>query len=283
MSRRLIMKADDFGRTPGVSSGIRYAHQNGIVTSTSALMTRAGIADDLKLAQEECPLLEIGVHLIITSGPSLLPYEQIPSLTGGTPGFRGLEELTEDLSNIVLEQVMAEWTAQVERYVNITGKAPGHLDSHHHFSYFREDLFEGMVILAAEYQCPIRLQVPPPGCRIGGIPEHLLPEMFEYVPRLTAQYGIDSPDYFYDGWYDENATLPELKHALAAFPMGSTTEIMCHPGYADAGLLDAVEGSVYCSQRESEIKILTDPALKAFIAEQKIELINFSQLLSANI
>jgi chitin disaccharide deacetylase len=278
MSRRLIMKADDYGRTPGVSAGIRYAHQNGIITSTSALMTRPGIAADLKLAQVECPNLEIGVHLINTSGPSLLPPERIPSLTNGRTGFRGLLDLTENLEKIVFDEVMAEWTAQIERFVVITGKAPGHLDAHHHFAYFREDLFEGMARLAERYGCPVRLQLPMPGSSIGGVPDDLQPGMFQFMPRLVKKYGLRAPDYFYDGWYDENATLPELLKILASLPKNSTTEIMCHPGYVDANLLDFVEGSVYNRQRESETVILTNPALKAFLVEQRIELMNFNHL-----
>ena len=34
MGIRLIVNADDYGRTPGVSAGIRDAHQRGIVTSS---------------------------------------------------------------------------------------------------------------------------------------------------------------------------------------------------------------------------------------------------------
>jgi chitin disaccharide deacetylase len=278
MSRRLIMKADDYGRTPGVSMGIRSAYLNGIVTSTSALMTRPWIVSDLALAKAECPQLEIGVHLILTTGPSLLPPDRIPTLTAGTPGFRGLLPLTEDLEQIVLDEAMDEWRAQIELFVSLTSKAPGHLDSHHHFSYFREDLFEGMAALAAQYDCPVRMQVAPPGCSIGGIPEHLQPAMVHCIPRLIETYRLRSPDYFYDGWYDENATLPELTRVISALPAGSTTEIMCHPGCADAVLLDAVEGSIYNHERECELKILTDPALKAFLIEQEIELINFNQL-----
>jgi chitin disaccharide deacetylase len=278
MSRRLIMKADDYGRTPGVSMGIRSAHLNGIVTSTSALMTRPWIASDLALAKAECPQLEIGVHLILTTGPSLLPPDRIPTLTGGTPGFRGLLPLTEDLEHIILDEVMAEWRAQIELFVSLTGKAPGHLDSHHHFSYFREDMFEGMASLAAEYDCPVRMQVAPPGCSIGGIPEELQPAMRQCIPRLVETYQLNRPDYFYDGWYDENATLPELVKFLSTLPADSTTEIMCHPGCIDEELLDPVSGSIYNRERESELEILTDPALAAFLQEQNIELINFDQL-----
>ena len=41
MTRRLIVNADDFGLTPGVSAGILSAHRHGIVTSTTLLATAA--------------------------------------------------------------------------------------------------------------------------------------------------------------------------------------------------------------------------------------------------
>ena len=37
MSKRLIVNADDYGRTTGVVEGILRAHQQGIVTSTTAM------------------------------------------------------------------------------------------------------------------------------------------------------------------------------------------------------------------------------------------------------
>jgi predicted glycoside hydrolase/deacetylase ChbG (UPF0249 family) len=37
LSRLLIVNADDFGLTPGVSAGILDAHRHGIVTSTSVI------------------------------------------------------------------------------------------------------------------------------------------------------------------------------------------------------------------------------------------------------
>ncbi len=42
MSRRLIVNADDFGRTRGTSAGIIRAHLNGIVTGTTAMMNLPG-------------------------------------------------------------------------------------------------------------------------------------------------------------------------------------------------------------------------------------------------
>ena len=42
--RLLIVNADDYGLTPGVSRAILRAHRDGIVTSTSALALAPGFA-----------------------------------------------------------------------------------------------------------------------------------------------------------------------------------------------------------------------------------------------
>ena len=49
MPVRLIINADDYGRSPGISRGIREAHQRGVVTSTSCLMNFPNTASDIAL------------------------------------------------------------------------------------------------------------------------------------------------------------------------------------------------------------------------------------------
>ncbi|MFH2038505.1 MAG: ChbG/HpnK family deacetylase, partial [Chloroflexota bacterium] len=48
MNKQLIVNADDYGRTRGVSSGIRSAHILGIVTSTTAMMNMPGVDNYLE-------------------------------------------------------------------------------------------------------------------------------------------------------------------------------------------------------------------------------------------
>jgi predicted glycoside hydrolase/deacetylase ChbG (UPF0249 family) len=69
--KRLIINADDFGLTPGVTRGILDAHLNGVVTSTSAMMNSPHIADSLAAAQD-APKLGMGVHLVLTWGKPML-------------------------------------------------------------------------------------------------------------------------------------------------------------------------------------------------------------------
>ena len=54
-----------------------------------------------------------------------------------------------------------------------------------------------------------------------------------------------------------------------------TSEIMCHPGYVDDAFANE---SMYNRQRERELKILTDPAIKDAIQANRIELITFAEL-----
>ncbi len=52
---RLIVNSDDYGRSSEVSRGIRDAHTNGIVSSTTCMMNFPNIDADLALALQETP------------------------------------------------------------------------------------------------------------------------------------------------------------------------------------------------------------------------------------
>src|SRR5512141_2434028 len=80
MTKQLIINADDFGRTNGVSEGILRAHQDGIVTSSTAMMNMIGVTNDLSQAKTNAPNLGLGVHLTFTAGRPLLPPEWVSSL-----------------------------------------------------------------------------------------------------------------------------------------------------------------------------------------------------------
>lgn len=272
----LIVNADDYGRTPGVSAGIRRAHLHGIVTSTTAMMNMPGAEDALRQAQAECPHLGLGVHLVITSGAPLLPRQQVRSLTAGAERFPGVEEQFGRLAQIDPAEARAEWHAQIERFVAATGKAPDHLDSHHHASYVTPGLFRAMLELATEYGCAIRQPRPlrPEGST--GVPGELAAQMATFLPALQAEFKPRSPDFFCADFYDQTATLAVACAIFEALPEG-VIEFMCHPGYADEALLGAL-GSSYNRRREDEIAVLTDPALKAILARRGISLVHFGAL-----
>jgi predicted glycoside hydrolase/deacetylase ChbG (UPF0249 family) len=281
MTQRLIVNADDYGRSPGVSAGIREAHLKGLVTSTTALMNMPGVEDALRLAQRDCPHLGLGVHLVLTSGSPVLPLEQVSSLTGGKGAYPDLDGQLEHLRQLDLNEVRSEWHAQVGRFVEATGRAPDHLDSHHHFSYFTPELLRLMLELAGEYKCAIRQPV---WARVegttNGMPREIYLQVLEFAPPLMRDFGCRYPDYFDATFYDETATLDNLIDILGHLPQG-VTELMCHPGYADDVLVSGsslVAASGYSRPRENELATLTHPSGLELVTEKGIERITFAEL-----
>lgn len=270
----LIVNADDYGRTPGVSRGIRQAHLQGIVTSTTALMNMPGIEEDLRTAMKETPDLGLGVHLVLTSGKPLLPAEQLDSITGGRENFPDLEDFLRILAGADPDQAAAESDLQIRKFVSITGRNPDHLDSHHHVTFFTEALFETFLFLARRYHCAIRIPFPCQSGDCDGLPEEFHAAVREFVPRLTTAYGIAKPDRFIGTFYDEQATYEQLLLIINQLEPG-ISELMCHPGFADQALLD---GSAYNRPREREIAILSTASVRQALEERGVRLIDFSGL-----
>jgi hypothetical protein len=179
----------------------------------------------------------------------------------------------QNLPHFNINEVKAEWRAQIESFIRAAGRKPDHLDSHHHSSFFTPELFRGMLEIAKEYNCPIRNPIAYGDNPTAGMP-HVADPMSEHAPNLMKEFNARSTDTIFIDFYDEGATHAELLDILSKIEDG-TTEIMCHPGYVDEAF---AKESVYNFQRERELKILTDSSIKQAIQSHGIELITFAEL-----
>jgi chitin disaccharide deacetylase len=276
LTLRLIINADDYGRTPDISRGIRDAHLRGMVTSSTVMMNMPPALQEVKIAMKETPNLGLGVHLVLTAGKPVLPAAKIPSLVTPTGSFHKLDQLVSLAPALNPEAAKAEWRAQIEAFIAVAGKKPTHLDSHHHSSYFTPGLFQAMLELAREYGLPIRLPVAHnTGKNIEGLPEELNPPMLEFAPKLLEKFQPNSPEAFFASFYDDYATHGEFLRILGILPKNGTFEIMSHPGYVDEAF---ARESSYAFQRQTELEILTDPAMCKEVERRGIQLISFAQL-----
>ncbi len=273
-TKYLIVNADDYGRTPGVSKGIREAYQRGIITSTTAMMNMPGVETELARALKETPKLGLGVHLVLTSGTPIQPAEKVSSITGGKIRFPSLDDFTARLGTVDAEEAGAEWETQIQKFVRTVGRNPDHLDSHHHSSYLTEKLFERMLTLAQKYQCPIRSIREGQNGVYGGVSKELSDSIDTFYPGMVRRFPPVMPDHFISSFYDETATAEQLLKILEGLEAG-VSELMCHPGHADAAL---IEGSAYNRPRERELGILTSAQIRKTIKGCGIQLINFSDL-----
>ncbi len=140
--RRLIVNADDFGRSPAINQAVVRAHQEGILTTTSLMVNEAGFDEAVKLAKEN-PRLGVGLHLALLMGRSALPPERIPGLVNErgefseSPVGAGMNYF---FNPSLRGQLRAEIHAQFEKFHSTSlplDHVNGHLHLHLHPTIFR--------------------------------------------------------------------------------------------------------------------------------------------------
>jgi predicted glycoside hydrolase/deacetylase ChbG (UPF0249 family) len=274
--KKLILNADDYGLTPGVSRGIRYAFAHGALSSTTAIMNLPGTAAELEAARRETPALPVGIHLCLTLGRPITPPDEIPSLVDEAGRFFDRRAFLTHLESIRPEEAGMEWRAQIEALL-AKEISPDHLDSHHFVSYLSPGLLESMLKLAAEYSLPVR---PPAGCDMKitvlfpDLPVSVEGFLEEDAPSIIRRASIMMPDRLYIGFYDKTATFKNLLRIFDGVPDG-VSEIICHPGLADAELRQI---SDYAEERGYELGILMDSDLPRLLSDRQIDLCGYSAL-----
>ncbi len=281
MAKQLIVNADDYGRSPGVSRGILHAHRAGIVTSTTVMINQPGVEAQLAEALA-CPGLGLGLHLTFTAWRPVLPPEMIPALVDESGYFLEQHEVWARAEAVPVDQLRAELGAQVERFVALAGRLPDHLDCHH-FVHLYPPFFQVYADLAAYHHLPLRVPFPPQTDFaqaiktlpfLEGFPRDLVRGMVVTNSNLVRARRLAHPDHFIGTFFGRQAlTLDRLFGLLETLPDG-VSELMCHPGYNDP----ALASSSYRAEREIELALLTHPAVRQRIAELGIELVTFAVL-----
>jgi len=128
---RIILNADDFGSSPAVNAAVLRAHSEGVLTSASLMVAGQAAAEAVEIARLN-PLLAVGLHLVVSNGPAVLPHGAIPHLVDGRGGFpKGPFRLGLRYALIpaVKRELAAEIAAQFERFA-ATGLRLSHIDGH---------------------------------------------------------------------------------------------------------------------------------------------------------
>ena len=250
--RRLVVNADDFGRTPGVNAGVLAAHLEGIVSSTTAMILEPAAEEGIREAFARAPGLDVGLHIVLTGGgaPACAP-ESVAVLAPNGRFVRDAAALPERLPH---GEIAAEIESQIARFERVAGRPPSHLDSHHHAA-LHPDVLPVFAEIVSRRRLPARAAS-------------------ETARRALVDRGVRTPDRFLDAFYAEGATRENLLAILRALPEG-TSELMCHPARPDAALLAS---STYARDRERELAILTDRAVFAEIRRLEIDLAGFTRV-----
>jgi hopanoid biosynthesis associated protein HpnK len=132
-ARRLIVNADDFGRSHSINQAVIQAHRQGILTTASLMVNEAAAAEAVELARQN-PRLGVGLHLTLLCGRSALAPAEIPGLVNAQQQFSdrpvavGLRCF---FQGSLKAQLRAEMDAQFKKF-RATGLTLDHLNGHLH-------------------------------------------------------------------------------------------------------------------------------------------------------
>ncbi|MGH2377257.1 MAG: carbohydrate deacetylase [Candidatus Limnocylindria bacterium] len=244
--KRLIVNADDLGRSEGIDSGIARAHRDGIVTSATFMANAPGAERGAAVARAN-PELGVGVHLVLTYARPLSDPASVPSLVEPDGSFpRGPSRIV-GRGRVRSDEALREYRAQYERARSLLGREPTHLDTHH---WVQEEpaVFDALLALARATGLAAR--------HLDGRERELLRGAgVRTTDRYTREFQGPRP-------IDVPALLGLLER-IAAAGEGST-ELMCHPGEPDAEL---ERTSAYARDRVAELATLTDATVRDKVVE----------------
>lgn len=131
MTKQLVITADDFGLSKGVNAAVEKAWQEGILTNASIMPGAAAFEQAVKIAKRN-PGLQIGLHLTLVHGNSVLSSEKIPELVNSSGEFSNnpvKAGMRYFFDKNIYKQLKNEIEAQIQKVVD-TGIPISHIDGH---------------------------------------------------------------------------------------------------------------------------------------------------------
>jgi predicted glycoside hydrolase/deacetylase ChbG (UPF0249 family) len=234
----LIVNADDFGHSEGVSRGILEAARQGVVTAVGILANSPFFMEHVA-ALLPIDGVDAGVHLNLTSGRPLT--ERLAALlerTGGEfPGNTFRTAFSILAGRIGLGLIEEEWDAQIRRCRDANVRIR-FLNSHEHL-HMLPPLYRLVQRLADRHGIPFIRHTTAEWFdfhRLATLQREAVLHVFDRLDRRISRRGGPSLiGVSRSGKID----LPYLAKRLASLRRGRVYELMCHPGRPVPGEITA--------------------------------------------
>jgi len=219
--------------------------------------------DAVRLAKEN-PTLDIGCHLVMVQGNSVLePGKELP------------KDIPALIQALIRQEVPVykELRAQMMRILD-AGLQPSHLDTHKH-THLLPPVLEAVSRLAREFGVPWVRRPFDFGidAKAKWTKRTVAVGMRLAKPRFAHWLdGLKTTDHFTGFQLTGTLDGSSLLRTLAALPEG-LTEFMCHPGYLGPELREAK--TRLKQSREIELRALISPEARELITSRNIHLVNY--------
>lgn len=267
--RYLIVNADDFGLTPGVSRGIAEAMEAGVVTSASVMVNMPAWDDAVARLPALATRASFGLHLNLVTGR---PLTRATSLVDASTGeFVSLRQFAwrAVTGRLRDDDIARECEAQLARLRDV-GIPVAHADSHRHV-HMLSPVWRAIAPVLQDLRVRRPIEALPfslraPRARVKSCLLRASSLAHGSVPGAgTVRFiglSLQGSPHF----------ARELRRAIEQLPAG-TTELMVHPGFADE-VLSSIDS--YTRARERELRVLTSMAFRAWLDASAVQMTSFS-------
>ena len=279
--RFVIINGDDFGFSSGVNRAIIEAHERGVLTSTSLMVTAQAFDEAVALAQAH-PKLAVGLHLVLASGKAVLPPEQIPHLVDENGNFSNQLNQTGvryHLNSGARRELPLEIRAQLEKFRS-TGLQLSHVDGHNHI-HLNPVVLHILVKLAREFEInvirlpyeelPLTLSLDRSGFQTKLVESFLSTGLRRYGEGLLKSKGVGFVERVY-GWLQSGRMTEPYLLGLIPQIRANLVEIYSHPAFAIAG--EPTNGVLGLGP--AELDALLSDRVREMLIDNGFELTNYN-------
>ncbi len=269
--RPVVLCADDYGLSPGVSRGILHLARLGRISATGAMTNIPAFPDAAPALRELHGTVGLGLHLTLTAGA---PLGALPRLApdGRLPPLGRLMRLALS-GGLAQAEVRPEIERQLDAFAGAMGRLPDFVDGHQHVH-----VLPGVrgALLAALAARGWRGWLRDPGDRLSAIRARPQAGKALVVAGLGLGFGVAArragfaTNRGFSGFSDFSdgeGFAEAFERSFGA--LGPAPVVMCHPGEIDDGLraLDPVVAS-----RPLELAYLGSERFAAFLERERIRL-----------
>jgi hypothetical protein len=288
--RYLIINADGYGFTDGITRAIEECIDFGTVRSISANVNFQH-AERLRDIVKRYPYLSVGCHLNPIVGQPVLDPAEVPSLVDAQGNFFYKSFVSRfRAGKIRLEELRAELIAQIARTRRLAGDCFSHVDFH--MGLHRLPRLYPLFLDVAEasgtsrirtHRYRVGMESPKPRMRqlahLLGAPERSAKYGWNVLLRWWAlKRGLSMPDYrvTITRMESEPGSISVLNYCrmLENLPSGYS-EFIAHPAYIDGELR---RWSTYIEPRVHEREVLLNPEFRNALCDSSVMLSGYRDI-----
>jgi hopanoid biosynthesis associated protein HpnK len=261
--RRLVFTADDFGLTQSVNEAVECAHRTGILHAASLMVAGPAVADAVRRARA-MPGLCVGLHLVVTEGPAVLPRTEIPDLVSAQ-GWFSSDQLRLGINYALCAQIRGQLAAEIRAQFAAfaaTGLPLHHADAHKHM-HLHPVVGRMMLDIGREFGLSrVRVPAEPPavlarcGTRVG-LGARAMYHWTNLLRRQVHAAGMVTSRYCFGVAWSGHLTTERILRLLVELPHGES-EIYFHPAVTQDPLLRRLMPDY---THDAELAALIDPAV----------------------